>query len=91
MPLDPLAKRVLSVMAAASPPGRSRPSPEARRQALARMLQFVRADVAAVTGIDGVMAGPAGDLAYRLYAPATDQDAASANATAWLRCDNAIT
>jgi acetyl esterase len=75
MPLDPLAKRVLSMMAAGSPTDRSRPSPDARRQALARMLQFARADVAAVSGIDGVMPGPAGDLAYRLYSPAdaTDQ------------------
>src|ERR1700730_16302231 len=69
MPLDPLAKRFLA-MAAASPGGRSRPSFEVRRQAFAKMMQFARADVAAVTGTDGVLPGPAGDIAYRLYAPA---------------------
>jgi acetyl esterase/lipase len=37
-------------------------------------MQFARADVTAVTGIDGVMRGPAGDLAYRLYAPADATD-----------------
>lgn len=69
MPLDPLAKRFLAMMAA-SPRDRSRPSPEARRQALAKLMQFARADVAAVAGIDGVMPGPAETIPYRLYAPA---------------------
>jgi acetyl esterase/lipase len=69
MPLDPLAKRFLAMTAAASPGDRSRPSPEVRRQALAKLMQFVRADVTAVTGIDGVLPGPAGDIPYRLYAP----------------------
>jgi acetyl esterase len=70
MPLDPLAKRFLAMTATASPGDRSRPSPEARRQALAKLMQFARADVAAATGIDGVLPGPAGALPYRLYAPA---------------------
>jgi acetyl esterase len=70
MPIDPLAKRFLTMMAAASPAGRSRPSAGDRRQALAKLMQFARADVAEVTGIDGVLPGPAGDLPYRLYAPA---------------------
>ncbi|SHK86239.1 Acetyl esterase/lipase [Bradyrhizobium lablabi] len=70
MPLDPLAKRFLTMMAAASPAERSRPSANDRRQALAKLMQFARADVAEVTGIDGVLPGPAGDLPYRLYAPA---------------------
>ncbi|HLX16941.1 MAG TPA: alpha/beta hydrolase [Bradyrhizobium sp.] len=75
MPLDPLAKRFLAMTAAASPRDRSRPSAETRRQALAKLMQFTRADVDAVAGIDGVMPGPAGDIRYRLYAPtgATDE------------------
>jgi hypothetical protein len=35
MPLDPLARRLLTMMAAAAAQGRSRPSVEARRQSLA--------------------------------------------------------
>ncbi len=31
-------------------------------------MQFARADVAAASGIDGVLPGPAGDIPYRLYA-----------------------
>ena len=69
MPLDPLAKRLLVMMAAASPNDRSRPSADERRQALTKLMQFARADVAAATAIDGVLPGPAGDLAYRLYTP----------------------
>ncbi len=72
MPLDPLAKRFLTMMAAASPAERSRPSANDRRQALAKLMQFARADVTDVSGIDGVLPGPAGDLPYRLYAPAAD-------------------
>src|SRR5258708_37967611 len=70
MPLDPLAKRFLTMMAAASPAERSRPSANERRQALAKLMQFARADVTEVSGIDGVLPGPAGDLPYRIYAPA---------------------
>src|ERR1700730_232758 len=72
MPLDPLAKRFLVMMAAASPADRSRPSPHDRRQALAKLMQFGRADVTAADGTDGVLPGPAGDLPYRLYAPTND-------------------
>jgi acetyl esterase len=72
MPLDPLAKRLLVMMTAAKPGDRSRPSAEERRQALAKLMQLARADVATVSGIDDVLPGPAGDLAYRLYAPADD-------------------
>jgi acetyl esterase/lipase len=70
MPLDPLAKRFLAMTAAAAPGGRSRPSPHDRRQALAKLMQFARADVAPVTGIDGVLPSPVGGIPYRLYAPA---------------------
>src|ERR1700722_7159811 len=69
MPLDPLAKRFLVMMAAASPADRSRPSPHDRRQALAKLMQFARADVTAADGTEGVFPGPAGDIPYRLYAP----------------------
>jgi acetyl esterase len=69
MPLDPLAKRLLVMMAAASPGDRVRPTAEERRQALRKLMQFARADVTAATTTDGVLPGPAGDLAYRLYSP----------------------
>jgi acetyl esterase/lipase len=71
MPLDPLAKRLLAMMAAAAPTQRTRPSTHERRQSLVKLMQFARAD-AAVTTSDGVLPGPAGDIAYRLYAPAQD-------------------
>ncbi len=51
MPLDPLAKRFLAMMAAASTGDRARPSPHDRRLALARLMQFARADVAAADGV----------------------------------------
>jgi acetyl esterase len=72
MPLDPLAKRLLVMMAAASPSDRLRPTADERRQALVKLMQFARADVAPATRIDGVLPGPAGDLRYRLYSPAND-------------------
>jgi acetyl esterase len=68
MPLDPLAKRLLTMMAAASPSGRSRPTADDRRQALAKLMQFARADVPPLIGTDGSLPGPAGDIPYRLYA-----------------------
>ncbi len=72
MPLDPLAKRLLVMMAAVSPSDRLRPTADERRQALAKLMQFARADVAPAAGIDGVLPGPTGDLRYRLYSPAND-------------------
>ncbi|MDB5639007.1 MAG: putative esterase [Bradyrhizobium sp.] len=74
MPLDPLAKRFLAMMTAASPGDRLRPTANDRRQALAKLMQFARADVTAADGTDGVLPGPAGDLPYRLYAPTNDTD-----------------
>src|ERR1700739_1436558 len=60
--------------ATAAPTDRPRPSPKDRpqepRQALAKLMQFARADVTEVPGIDGLLPGPAGDIPYRLYAPA---------------------
>ena len=49
MPLDDQAKRLLAMMAAASPADRVRPSADQRRQALRKLMQFTRADVAAAT------------------------------------------
>jgi acetyl esterase len=69
MPLDPLAKRLLTMMAAASPADRSRPTAHDRRQALAKLMQFARADVPPLAGVDGSLPGLAGDIPYRLYAP----------------------
>lgn len=71
MPLDPLAKRLLTMMAAAAPQARSRPSVEARRQSLAKLMQFARAEAPDMTTSDGVMPGHGGELPYRLYAPAS--------------------
>jgi len=67
MPLDPTAKRFLDMIAAA---GRSPSTLDERRQAFAKLMRLARADVAEVTGIDGALPGPAGDIPYRLYAPA---------------------
>jgi acetyl esterase len=72
MPLDPLAKRFLVMMAAASPSGRLRPTPNDRRQALTKLMQFARPDATELVGVDGVLPGLAGDIPYRLYAPAND-------------------
>ncbi len=58
MPLDPLAKRFLTMMAAASPGDRLRPSLSARREALAKLMQFVRTDATGVTRTEGAMPGP---------------------------------
>src|SRR3954466_8139996 len=76
MPLDPLAKRLLTMMAAAAPQGRSRPSVEARRQSLAKLMQVARAPAPDVTTSDGVLPGPGGALPYRLYSPAGADDRA---------------
>jgi acetyl esterase len=77
MPLDPLAKRFLAMMAAASPGERSRPTAGERRQSLAKLMQFARAEASDVTVTDGVLPGPAGDIRYRLYAPPRADDAPS--------------
>jgi acetyl esterase/lipase len=74
MPLDPLAKRFLAMMAVASTGERSRPTIEARRQSLAKLMQFARTDVSSVTASDGTLRGPGGDLRYRLYTPVADED-----------------
>jgi acetyl esterase/lipase len=76
MPLDPLAKRLLTMMAAAGPQARSRPSVEARRQSLAKLMQFARADAPDVTASDGTLPGPGGEIPYRLYSPASASERA---------------
>ena len=72
MPLDPLAKRFLDMIAAGASGGRSPPTLDERRQAFAKLMRLSRADVTDVTGSDGAIPTPAGDLRYRLYAPAND-------------------
>ena len=72
MPLDPAAKRFLDMIAATASDGRSPSTLDERRRAFAKLMRFARADVADVTGIDGAMPGPAGDIPYRLYAPEND-------------------
>jgi acetyl esterase/lipase len=69
MPLDPRAQRLLSMVAAAAPPSRERPSPAQRRQSLAKLMQFSRNDLGAVIAQDGDLPGPAGPMRYRSYAP----------------------
>lgn len=76
MPLDPLAKRLLTMMAAAAPEARGRPSVEARRQSLAKLMQLARTDAPDVMTRDGALPGRAGELAYRLYTPANADELA---------------
>jgi acetyl esterase len=73
MPLDPLAKRLLAMMAAAASSERARPATHERRQSLVKLMQFANTDTTAVTAIDGVLPGPAGDIPYRLYTPGRDE------------------
>jgi acetyl esterase len=75
MPLDPLAKRFLTMMAAAAPAARTRPTTSERRQSLAKLMQFARTDATEVTATDGVLPGPGGDIRYRLYSPASEDAA----------------
>lgn len=75
MPLDPLAKRFLTMMAAASPAARARPAASERRQSLVKLMQFARTDATGVTAVDGTLPGPGGDIRYRLYSPAGEEAA----------------
>jgi acetyl esterase/lipase len=76
MPLDPVAKRFITMMAAAAPAARTRPTAVERRLSLAKLMQFARAEAANVTATDATLPGPAGDIRYRLYAPISESDAA---------------
>jgi acetyl esterase/lipase len=69
MPLDPIAKRFLTMMAVAAPGERARPSTTERRLSLAKLMQFARAEAAQVTATDGTLPGPGGEIRYRLYTP----------------------
>jgi acetyl esterase len=69
MPLDARAQRLLTMIAAACPAERPRPTPGERRQSLAKLMQFARADMSAVATRDSTFSGPASELRYRLYAP----------------------
>jgi acetyl esterase/lipase len=74
MPLDPLAKRFLAMMAAASPRDRSPVSLYDRRQSLAKIMELARGEAAEIARIDDVLPGPAGNIPYRLYIPSHDRD-----------------
>jgi acetyl esterase len=73
MPLDPVAKRLLAMVAARSPGERRRSTPGERRRELATLMQLARAETADVTARSGALPGPGGDVAYRLYVPAAAQ------------------
>jgi acetyl esterase/lipase len=77
MPLDPVAKRFVAMMAAASSGERRRPTPTERRLSLAKLMQFARAEATNVTTADGRLPGPGGEIAYRLYVPAGNEDTAT--------------
>ena len=64
------------MMAAAAPAERTRPSADQRRQSLAKLMQFARAE-AEVATTDGTLPGPGGTIAYRLYAPALQEGEAA--------------
>jgi acetyl esterase len=72
MPIDPLAKRFLEMMAAGASPDPAHASLQQRRDALAKLMRFARDDRATDAGADGVLPGPAGDISFRLYKPAND-------------------
>ncbi len=66
MPLDPLAKRLLTMMAAAAPSERARPTTDERRRSLAKLMQFAHREDASLVTCDGVIPGPGGDIRSRL-------------------------
>ena len=72
MPLDPAAERFLKMIANTGSDGRSPSTLDERRQAFAKLMRLARAAVPTMAGIDGTLPGPAGDIPYRLYAPADD-------------------
>src|ERR1700741_776651 len=72
MPLDPIAKRFRTMIAAAAPDARQRATE--RPLSLSKLMQSARAEAANVTATDGTLPGPAGDIRYRLYAPISEDD-----------------
>jgi acetyl esterase/lipase len=59
-------------MLAAAAPGGRQATADDRRLSFAKFMQFARAEASAVTTVDGSIPGPAGEIPYRLYAPAND-------------------
>jgi acetyl esterase len=73
MPLDPLAKRFLAMMAAGTSDAKSPASLNDRREALAKIMRLARGEGKDVARIDGVLPGSGGDIPYRLYVPPDDR------------------
>ena len=69
MPLDPRAKRFLDMTAVMSGAREARPQLADRRMALAKLMQFARADRTSGTGSEGNFALADREIPYRLYAP----------------------
>jgi len=69
MPLDPRAKRFLDMTAVMPGAGDARPPIAERRTALAKLMQFARADRISGPGSEGNFALPDREIPYRLYAP----------------------
>ncbi|HYL71511.1 MAG TPA: alpha/beta hydrolase [Candidatus Dormibacteraeota bacterium] len=71
MPLDPRARRFLDRLAASNPQDASGLTAEARRAALAELLNGLAGPTPAVARVEErTVAGPAGSLALRIYTPA---------------------
>lgn len=72
MPLDPRARRFLDMTAAGAAARTGPPTTAERRTALAKLMQFARADRLGPPGRDLALAGPGGALPCRLYDPTVD-------------------
>lgn len=70
MSLDPHAKRLLDMMAVASPKAGSRVTVETRRESFRKLMALSRSE-AAVMGLNQTIPGPAGPIPLRIYTPAT--------------------
>ncbi len=74
MPLDPLARRLLTMLGTAAPQRQRRPTPQERRQSLAKLMRLAGAGQLPVTTTDATLPGPGGELSCRLYAPTAHSD-----------------
>jgi len=70
MSLDPHAKRLLDMMAVASPKAGSRATMEQRRESFRKLMALSRSEAAAM-GLNQTIPGPAGFIPLRIYTPAT--------------------
>ncbi len=70
MSLDPHAKRLLDMMAVASPKAGSRVTVEARRESFRKLMALSRSE-APVMGLNQTIPGLAGPIPLRTYTPAT--------------------